>query len=90
MGGSGLFTLELKSIGHPALVRFFESLELFGIGLSWGGYESLALSIDKLPTRVASRTTYQNSLIRIHVGLENIDNLKHDMTRAFSFMAAAC
>ena len=89
LGASGLFTIELKPVGRPAFASFFESLKLFGIGLSWGGYESLALPIDKPPTRVASRKTYQNPLVRIHVGLENIDDLKRDMDRAFKCMALA-
>ncbi len=89
LGSSGLFTIELKPVGRPALAAFFDSLELFGIGLSWGGYESLALPIDKPPTRVASKTIYQNPLVRIHVGLESVDDLKSDMGRAFARMESA-
>ncbi|SFB07818.1 cystathionine beta-lyase [Collimonas sp. OK607] len=89
LGASGLFTVELKEVGRPALSKFFESLQLFGIGLSWGGFESLALPLDKPPTRVASATTYQNPLVRVHVGLEHIDDLMADMGQAFKCMEQA-
>jgi cystathionine beta-lyase len=89
LGASGLFAIELKEVGRPALSKFFESLQLFGIGLSWGGFESLALPLDKPPTRVASATTYQNPLVRIHVGLEHIDDLVADMGQAFKRMEQA-
>ncbi|MFC5474272.1 cystathionine beta-lyase [Paraherbaspirillum soli] len=89
LGASGLFTIELKPVGRAALCKFFDSLQLFGIGLSWGGFESLALPLDKPPTRVASATTYQNPLIRVHVGLENIDDLISDMGQAFEKMGQA-
>ncbi|MFJ2986429.1 cystathionine beta-lyase [Collimonas sp. NPDC087041] len=89
LGASGLFTIELKEVGRPALSKFFSSLELFGIGLSWGGFESLALPLDKPPTRVASKKSYQNPLVRIHVGLENIEDLVSDMGQAFKQMEKA-
>ncbi len=49
-GVSGLFAMVLQPVDKQALCRFFERLELFGIGLSWGGFESLALPMDP-PTR---------------------------------------
>ncbi|HWX03955.1 cystathionine beta-lyase [Collimonas sp.] len=89
LGASGLFTIALKEVGRPALSKFFDGLQLFGIGLSWGGFESLALPLDKAPTRVASKIVYPNPLVRIHVGLENIDDLIADMGLAFKRMEQA-
>src|SRR6202035_4378822 len=45
-GASGLFSVVLKPVPQPAVFPFLDSLELFGIGASWGGYESLAIPFD--------------------------------------------
>ena len=76
-GSSGLFSFELKAGDRSA---FVESLELFGIGFSWGGYESLALPVD--PVRTVSSPPAEN-LVRLHVGLEDADDLIADLDRAF-------
>lgn len=75
-GSSGLFTFELKS-GDPA--AFVDSLELFGIGYSWGGYESLAIPVD--PVRSVSKPPAPN-LVRLHIGLEDADDLIADLASA--------
>jgi cystathionine beta-lyase len=75
-GSSGLFSFELK--GDRA--TFVESLELFGIGYSWGGYESLALPVD--PHRTVSKAPASN-LVRLHIGLEDADDLIADLAGAF-------
>jgi len=74
-GSSGLFSFELK--GDPD--AFVDSLELFGIGYSWGGYESLALPVK--PFRTVSKAPADN-LVRLHVGLEDPDDLIADITAA--------
>jgi len=76
-GSSGLFAFELKA-GDRAL--FVESLELFGIGYSWGGYESLAIPVD--PHRSVSTPPAPN-LVRLHIGLEDPDDLIADLAAAF-------
>lgn len=78
-GSSGLFTFEL--IGTAALNRdaFVNALELFGIGFSWGGYESLVLPVD--PHRTVSSPPASN-LVRLHIGLEDADDLIADLARA--------
>jgi len=81
-GSSGLFAFELKQGDRAA---FVESLKLFGIGYSWGGYESLALPVD--PTRTASKAPAEN-LVRLHIGLEDADDLIDDLSRAFVRTAA--
>ena len=74
-GASGLFAFELR--GDPA--AFVDRLELFGIGYSWGGYESLALPVH--PQRTASKAPADN-LVRLHIGLENCDDLIEDLAKA--------
>ena len=79
-GSSGLFSFELKNGGDAARVAFINALELFGIGYSWGGYESLVLPVD--PTRTVSTPPAQN-LVRLHIGLEDPDDLIADLASAF-------
>ena len=79
-GSSGLFTFELKSRNAAARTAFIDGLELFGIGFSWGGFESLAVLAD--PLRTVSKPPAPN-LVRLHVGLEDPDDLIADITQAF-------
>ena len=76
-GSSGLFTFELD--GDPA--AFVDSLHLFGIGFSWGGYESLAMPVH--PVRTVSKPPAE-SLVRLHIGLEDPDDLIEDLEVAFA------
>lgn len=78
-GSSGLFSFELEHNGDRALL--VDSLELFGIGYSWGGYESLAIPVD--PVRTVSRPPASN-LVRLHIGLEDVDDLIEDLAHALS------
>lgn len=80
-GACGLFAMVLQPMPRVALEAFFESLELFGIGLSWGGYESLCLPMDT-PTRSVRPWTEEGHLLRIHAGLESCDDLVRDMHAA--------
>jgi cystathionine beta-lyase len=80
-GSSGLFSFELKGADRPARNAFVERLELFGIGYSWGGYESLAIPVD--PNRTVSKLPAQN-LVRLHVGLEDPDDLIEDLASALA------
>jgi cystathionine beta-lyase len=77
-GSSGLFSFELRSGDRG---KFVEALELFGIGYSWGGYESLAIPVD--PIRTVSRPPAPN-LVRLHVGLEDPDDLIEDLAQSFA------
>ena len=79
-GSSGLFSFELKA-GNEARAAFVDRLELFGIGYSWGGYESLALPID--PHRTVSEAPAPN-LVRLHIGLENPDDLIEDLASSLA------
>ncbi len=86
-GASGLFGVLLKPMTKAQLSCLFKTLRLFGIGLSWGGYESLALLVDPPPARCASAAIGGGPLLRIHAGLENVQDLIADMTQALD---AAC
>jgi cystathionine beta-lyase len=78
-GSSGLFSFELK--GDAARrAAFVDALKLFGIGYSWGGYESLVLPVD--PYRTVSQSPAPN-LVRLHIGLEDPDDLIADLAGAF-------
>ena len=87
VGASGLFAIVLQPVASRALAGFFDSLRLFGIGLSWGGFESLALPIDR-PVRAVRPWTREGPLIRIHAGLESGDDLVADMVRALDGLRA--
>jgi cystathionine beta-lyase len=79
-GSSGLFSFELKGADKSSRAAFVNSLELFGIGFSWGGYESLVLPVD--PHRTVSKAPAPN-LVRLHIGLEDADDLIADLAAAF-------
>jgi cystathionine beta-lyase len=80
-GSSGLFTFELKGADEKRRAAFVDGLELFGIGYSWGGYESLAIPVD--PIRTVSKPPASN-LVRLHVGLEAPEDLIADLARALA------
>jgi cystathionine beta-lyase len=94
-GGCGLFSFVIEA-GRPAdRARFVDALELFGIGYSWGGYESLVIPFD--PGRARSVTSWppagwnpQDRLgIRLSIGLEDPEDLMRDLDRGFAAMAGA-
>jgi cystathionine beta-lyase len=80
-GASGLFSFELKDVDDPARDAFVDRLELFGIGFSWGGYESLASPVD--PYRTLGKSPAPN-LVRLHIGLEDPDDLIEDLANSLS------
>lgn len=79
-GSSGLFTFEFRDAGEARRTKFVDSLKLFGIGYSWGGYESLVLPVD--PVRTVS-TAPASNLVRLQIGLEDVDDLIDDLRQAF-------
>jgi cystathionine beta-lyase len=80
-GSTGLFSFELKDADAAKRATFVDNLKLFGIGYSWGGYESLALIAD--PIRTVSKPPAPN-LVRLHVGLEHPEDLIGDLAQAFA------
>jgi cystathionine beta-lyase len=85
-GATGLFGLVLKPVPHRALSAFFDSLRLFGMGYSWGGYESLI--VPSKPHRTAGKFEAEGPLIRIHAGLEDLNDLAADLELGFAAMGA--
>jgi cysteine-S-conjugate beta-lyase len=88
-GASGLFSMVLKPVPQKAHYAFLDTLELFGIGASWGGYESLAIPFDCAPTRSATRWAPRGPTVRFHIGLEAVEDLIADLERGFAALAAA-
>lgn len=88
-GSSGLFGFILKQSDQAKVDAFLNSLELFGMGFSWGGFESLAIPCDVTTYRTATQWTREGQLIRLHIGLEDVDDLKNDLSAAFKAMADA-
>ncbi|HET8597364.1 MAG TPA: cystathionine beta-lyase [Castellaniella sp.] len=78
-GASGLFGLVLKPCPPAALRRFVDSLELFHLGFSWGGFESMVMPLETLPEREASSWPYKGPLVRLHIGLESPEDLIEDL-----------
>ncbi len=87
-GASGLFAFVFHPISRAQTVAFFNTLKLFGIGLSWGGYESLVLPMDA-PKRAVKPWTSPGQLVRVHVGLEDYGDLEADMAQALAAAAKA-
>ncbi|WP_051335053.1 cystathionine beta-lyase [Bradyrhizobium sp. Ai1a-2] len=79
LGASGLFGVVLKPMSWPQLSVFFNSLRLFGIGASWGGYDSLVLLVDPPSERTEAPRAFEGPLIRIHAGMEDANDLIADM-----------
>ncbi len=88
-GSSGLFGAVLKPVPLPALKAFFNALKLFGIGFSWGGFESLCVHVHPEEHRSAAPWTEEGPVLRFHAGLEDLDDLKNDLEGAFTAMAIA-
>ena len=81
-GASGLFSFVLAGGDGPARDRLVDALKLFGIGYSWGGFESLALPSD--PVRTATSPDFEGPLVRLHIGLEDPDDLIADLAAALA------
>lgn len=87
-GCTGLFGVLLKPYSRAAVTAMVEGMSLFKMGWSWGGFESLIVPGFHLPTRTA-KDWDDGVLLRIHAGLEDIDDLKADLAEAFKRLAAA-
>jgi cystathionine beta-lyase len=81
-GASGLFSFVLAGGDAAARDALIDGLALFGIGYSWGGYESLAVPAE--PVRTATRADFAGPLVRVHVGLEDPDDLIADLAQALA------
>jgi cystathionine beta-lyase len=88
-GASSLFAIELKPVPMKAVAAMLDGLSLFGMGASWGGYESLVLPFDCKPYRTATTPGFNGPTVRIHIGLEDLDDLKADLDIGFARLRAA-
>jgi cysteine-S-conjugate beta-lyase len=88
-GASGLFSIVLHPVPRPALAAFLDGLTFFGMGASWGGYESLIMPSDPRPIRKATKWTMPGQLLRIHAGLEDPADLIADLEAGFERLAQA-
>ena len=88
-GASGLFSMVFKPLPQKAVYAFLDTLELFGIGASWGGYESLAIPFDCTNIRTATRWAPGGPAVRFHIGLEAVGDLIADLEHGFAALANA-
>jgi cystathionine beta-lyase len=89
LGASGLFAFILKPAPKAAVAAMLEGLELFGMGASWGGFESLVLPFDASAYRTATKWQPEGPCVRIHIGLEDVEDLKADLDQGFTRLRAA-
>ena len=87
LGACGLFGVVLKPAPHEAVAAMLDGLAHFGLGFSWGGYESLAVPADI--RRTARKFDAEGPVIRIHAGLEDADDLIRDLAKGFERLRAA-
>lgn len=85
-GSSGIFSIVLKG-GQKQQHAFLDALKIFGLGYSWGGYESLAVPVF-LGDRVVAKGPYDGPLVRLQIGLEDVEDLKADLARGLAAVAA--
>lgn len=94
-GGCGLFSVAFRGGDAGARARFIDALELFGIGFSWGGFESLVVPVDPAPIRSVSRWPFAGMAegdrfgVRLSIGLEDPADLIADLERGLNAWSGA-
>ena len=88
-GACGLFGFVLKGGSPQAADAFLDALQLFGLGFSWGGFESLAIVSDPQLGKRKFAPTYDGPLMRLHIGLETEQDLIADLRRGLDAFSAA-
>ncbi|AWM87326.1 cystathionine beta-lyase [Microvirga sp. 17 mud 1-3] len=83
-GSSGLFSVILKPCSDQALAAMLDGLSLFGMGYSWGGFESLVIPFNCATYRTATKWAPGGHALRFHIGLEDLDDLKRDLDAGFA------
>jgi cystathionine beta-lyase len=89
LGATGLFSIVLKPASDKAVAAMLDGLQLFGMGFSWGGYESLIIPFDPKPYRTATKWSAEGPALRLHIGLEDVDDLRADLDAGFKRLADA-
>lgn len=82
-GSNGLLSFELRDADATYVERFIDALQLFGLGASWGGYESL-VTVANTQDRNSAADRALNPVLRLHIGLEDVEALIEDLTRGFA------
>jgi cystathionine beta-lyase len=88
-GASGLFSMVLQPAPQHAVDALLDRVKLFGMGYSWGGFESLVIPFDCAPYRTATTWAPGGPALRLHIGLEDVDDLKADLANGFEAFNAA-
>src|SRR5712672_1879895 len=88
LGASGLFGVVLNPASKAAVYAMIDALDLFGIGSSWGGFESLILPTSPERGRTATRWAPEGPTLRMHIGLEDPQDLIEDLERGFHQLRA--
>jgi cystathionine beta-lyase len=88
-GSNGLLSIVLHDVPKPALAAMLDGLELFAMGYSWGGYESLVVPFDPSGVRTATAWTEAGPCLRLHCGLEDPGDLIADLDAGFARLTAA-
>ena len=89
-GSCGLFGVAFQpNFSAADVVRMIDSLQLFGIGASWGGFESLVLPTTGTIKRSAGTGVFEGEMARFHIGLENVDDLIEDLEQGLAALRAA-
>ena len=87
-GSSGIFSIVLDGGSIPQAHAFLDALEIFGLGYSWGGFECLAVHV-QLDDRTIAKGNYGGPVIRLQIGLEDVEDIKADIARGLAAAAAA-
>ncbi len=87
LGASSLFSIVLHPVSQDQLAAMLDGLKLFGMGYSWGGFESLIIPFDPTSYRTATRWAASGPALRLHIGLEGVDDLKADLAAGFERLA---
>ena len=88
-GSGSLFGVVLAPAPRASVAAFVDGMELFSMGYSWGGYESLVLPVKLGKSRTACPWTREGNLFRLHIGFEGIEDLKADLKAALERYARA-
>lgn len=88
LGSTGLFSVELAPVSREALAAMLDGLDLFGLGFSWGGFESLVVPFDCTSYRSVTPFSAKGPMLRFHIGLEDLDDLKEDLDSGFARLRA--
>jgi cystathionine beta-lyase len=85
-GATGLFSIVIKAKSKSSVLKFVNKLELFGIGYSWGGFESLAIYHEISKSRNFYKFEKNEHLVRIHIGLEDPQDLIADLKKSLKYI----